>query len=303
MRLRYQGKDITEYVSVVEAKHTDVSGGRCDVLEMTMEHAPQWHEWDPQPDDRIRVQMDGYDTEDMFLSNVLPEEGKYRIWASSLPLRARVKKWQSYENRTLLDILSACAAECGMSGQIYGINGAITYPYLIRRMETAPEFLSRIARMEGACLKAVGGRLVMIGIEYAQGLAAAAEIEIKDGEQGVIYLRSDKERWSGITLHSPWGQGSAQDSQGRAGMQYVDNLPVTGGAQANRWARGLLISNNRMCERLIFEDKFHPAMTAMSRVNIVSRGPENGQWLIEKVEHEFVKKTTRVEMTRVIQVQ
>lgn len=300
MKLLYQGKDITEYVSATQCRHADVAGGRCDVLEMTMEHAPQWHEWDPQADDEIQVSMDGYDTGKMYLANVLPEEGKYRIWASSLPVAAKVKKWQSFENKTLSGILSACAAECGMGSALYGISGALLYPYILRENETAPEFLSRIARMEGAVLKALNGRLVMIGIEYAQSLPVVSEITIKSSELGVTYQRSDKEHWSGVTAENIFGSGSASDALGKAGVQYFGDLPIKSAAQAKRWAKGLLISHNRTCERLILEDRFHPGMTAMSRVDIVGPGRESGNWLIDRVEHEFVKKVTRVEMTRVM---
>ena len=88
MRLIYEGKDITQYADVRKCVHRDVSFGRSDSLELELEHAAIWHSWNPQQDDRLQVMHDGYDTGSLYLNTILPEKGRYRILATSLPSAA-----------------------------------------------------------------------------------------------------------------------------------------------------------------------------------------------------------------------
>ncbi len=114
MQLFYEDTDITDYVDVKSCIHRDVSGGRADGLEMVLEHAEKWFAWKPQRDDRIVVAHNGYTTGTLYLSMILPEDGKYRLTAASMPSHAKRKVWRCYEDTTIQGMMRACAAECGI---------------------------------------------------------------------------------------------------------------------------------------------------------------------------------------------
>lgn len=298
MNIYYQGTDITDACDVVACRHTDTTG-RCDFLEMEMEHAPQWDLWMPAPDDEIRVEVDGYSTGKLFLADVLPEEGRYRLWATSLPLAARTRKYECFEGKTLQAVLSQVAASCGMTGKLYGLSGAQQYACLLRNGETAPEFLKRILEWEGAYLKAMDGKLIGIELEYAKKLKAVCEITIENDEMGVSYLRTDDKRLSGMDVTSVFADGAASDTDGRAGREARGDLPVREQGEADRWARGLLRCRNAGTETLEMNMEFHPGFTAMSHVSVQADGKRAGDWIIQTAEHEFIRRTTRAVLCRV----
>lgn len=298
MNIYYQGTDITEDCDVVACRHTDTVG-QCDFLEMEMEHAPQWDLWNPQADDEIRVEKDGYTTGKLYLAGVLPEEGRYRIWAASMPLAARARKYESFEEKTLSQIMTACAAGCAMKGKLYGLSGAAKYSYLIRDNETAPAFLARILEREGAYLKALDGAMIGITLEYAKGLKPVCEMTIEQDAPGVEYQRHDEKRLSGIDAETIYAAGGATDADGKGGRVTLCGLPIREADEANRWAKGLLMCRNAQCETLEIETEFHPGMTAMSRMTIQTDGRMAGDWIIHTVEHEFIRKTTRARLFRV----
>lgn len=301
MQLFYEGTDITRDVDVVKCVHRDVSGGRCDSIEIELENAAAWYRWQPQRDDILEVQMDGYSTGMLFLNTVLPAAGKYRIIATSLPSAARRKAYAAYEGLRIADIIASCAAECGMDSALFGIDGDITYPYLMRQKEGAPAFLSRILQYEGAVLKTLNGRLVAISIEYAQAMEAAQTIEISANQTDAQYLRRDDIKLASVSIKTPYANGGAEDAAAPYGQHeiYTDH-PAVDAIQAARWARGLLLCHNRVAEELTVGMEFNPGMTAMTRIDIDSPTDADGQWLIDEVEHDFFHRRSKAKLLRCI---
>lgn len=302
MQLFYEGTNITNSVDVVKCIQRDVSGGRCDSLEIVLENAAAWYRWQPQRDDTIEVQKNGYSTGKMYLNTILPENGKYRIIATSLPSGTQRKVYATYENATLWDILSACAAECGLEGALFGVDRNILYPYLMRMKESAPAFLNRLLSYEGAVLKTLNGKLTAIGIEYAQGLNAAQVIEITPDQQGVRHQKRDDIRLASFAIKTPYANGSAADSSAANGQHqvYTEEYPALDNAQAGRWARGLLLNHNRSAEELTLNTEFNPGFTAMARVDLTGPTETAGKWLVNEVEHDLFNGKSKATLLRCI---
>lgn len=302
MQLIYNDTDITRSVDVVKCIHRDVSGGRCDSLEIVLENAAAWYRWQPKKDDQIEVRKNGYSTGIMYLNAILPENGKYRILATSLPAGAQRKKYASYENTSLGDLISLCAAECGLDGAVYGVDSGILYPYLMRGKESAPAFLSRILRCEGAVLKTLNGKLTAIGIEYAQGLNPVQVIDVKSDQRGVRHQMRDDLRLATITIDTPYAHGTAADGGAVHGQHetYTYEYPAIDNAQAGRWARGLLLHNNRNAEEIIINADFNPRFTAMVRIDINGTHDMAGKWLIDEAEHDLFGSKSKVKLLRCV---
>lgn len=301
MQLFYDGTNITNDVDVVKCIHRDVSGGRCDCLEIELENAAAWYRWQPQMNDIIRVSKGSYDTGNLFLNTILPKAGRYCILATSTPSAARRKTYGSYEGMRLKDIMASCAAECGMESALYGIDGEITYPYLLRKNESAPAFLSRILGWEGATLKAYDGRLMAVSIDAMQKMTAAQTVEIAANQDGTRYLRRDNTKMAGITIKTPFTEGRASDSDAPyAQHEIYTQCPATDSAQAGRWSRGILLCHNRQAEELHIDMEFNPGLTALTRIDIDSATDAGGEWLIDEVTHDFVKKKSTSKLLRCI---
>ena len=301
MELYWEGKDITPYATIAGCVHRDVSGGRCDALELTLDHASTWYRWGPQADDEIIV-MDGtFTTGRLYLGAVVPEGDRYRVIARSTRRGATRKTCATYKNTTLKDLFDVCAAECRMESRLYGVDGGLPYPFAVRSYEGTPAFLARIGAWEGMTVKAYDGALRGISVSYAQERDAAMRIMIEADQQGVTYRRRTDMKYSALTVETPWAKATARDTAAEGEYTItLTNLPAMDAAQAGRWARGALTMHNREAEIVIIEQEMNLALAAMERVDIGGGTDMDGQWIVDETEHDLIERTTTARLKRVI---
>lgn len=296
VELWYEGREISQFVDIEEAVWRDRSREKADTMELTLSGAEKWGTWGVSPDDKLELKGDGWRTGTMFVSAAFPENGTYRIFASAVPAKGRVRKWASFRGRTLEGIGSLVAGEIGMGFRLWGLPVGIVYPYVVRENETAPAFLERLAQREGAVLKCWAGQMAMIGIEKAQERSPGETIRTDWVTPGMDYRR----RWDlgtgALTLHSPYASATARDP-GEAGERTEESEARTG-AEAKRWARGKLLTENRLRETLEITGDFTPRWTAMGRIDTEGPVALGGNWTIDEVEHDLVKEKSRCVLLR-----
>lgn len=302
MEVYYQGTDITDMVRVNSCIVRDTAGGRCDSLEIEFGNAAGWYSWGPEEDNKIIVAHSGYDSGIMYVNKILPEDGKFRILATSLPCRARSKANASFINRTIEEIMRACAAVSGMDYQIIGIDPQIVIPYIERNDEGCAAFLDRLLTLESAALKCLDGKFMAIGYEYAQDRTSSQIVTLSANQEGTKYRR-DGTSYKKLTIKTPYACATAKDEAvAESHMQLVisGTLPVMNDIQAGRWARGKLFSLNRQCESLVMGNTFNAGLTAMTRIDIDGDTDATGEWIVDEVEHDMINLTTTATMRRCI---
>lgn len=301
MQIIYQGTDITGYVDVMEAVHRDYASGRCDCLDLMLDHAKTWHRWGPCLDDTIELRIGGYTTGTLYLDTVEPEDGKYRILATALRSDARRRAWVSHENRSVGELFDICSAEAKMGSRLYGVDEGLRYPYLIRQNESCAAFLGRLMRMEGAALKTYSGRYTAISITKAQENPAGETLRLSANQRGVNYRNRSSLKVQSLTVQTPYARASASDAAVKTGESMtVCDAPAMDEATAGRWARGLLLWHNRQAEALEMETELDIAMTAMSRIDIESASIMRGEWIVDEVKHDFIRKRSSARLLRCI---
>ncbi|MDO4647633.1 MAG: hypothetical protein Q4B26_03200 [Eubacteriales bacterium] len=302
MEIYYQGVNITDKVQCRKCIVRDTAGKRCDSLEIEFENAAGWYRWGPEEDDQIVIKHGSYDSGVMFVNKVIPEDGKYRIFATSLPCNARAKRNQSFIKKSIEEIMRTCAMISGMSFSVYGIDGKTIIPYVEQEKEGCAAFLSRLLMLEGAVLKCVNGKYTAIGIDYAQNRAALRSAELTADKAGVLYRR-DGETFYKIIVKTPYASATATDWAVPSSHEQVlvNDLPALNNIQAGRWARGILTHLNRQCETVILQTDFSAMFTAMARMDIHGNTDASGKWLIEDVEHDLINLKSKVTMHRCIE--
>lgn len=302
MELYYEGVNITDEVNIVAASARDVSGGRSDSLHITLGHARSWYHWGPKVDDKIEIIDHGYSTGTMYVNTIAPEGDDYRILATASKSGAGRKANASYESRNLDELMALCAAECNMDYRIFGIDKRTFYTFLTRQGEGIGSFLNRLAEMEGAKLKTYSGRFTLISVAAAQNRPALETIKITEKQPGITYHRFGNKKLKSLTVTTPFATVSARDSGVSKGFdKTVCGFPARDAVTAGRWARGLLLSHNRKAEELTVESSFHPAWTAMARVDVSGTTDAMGEWLIDECEHDLVNRTSTATMLRCIE--
>lgn len=301
MEIYYQGTDITDMVQTRKCIVRDCVGERCDSLELEFENAAGWYLWEPKEDDMVLVSHNGYDSGTMYVNTILPTDGKFRIFATALPCRARRAGNESFVGQTLEAIISSCALSDGMEPKLYGLDGSLRYPYLERVNEWRASFLGRLLSMEGAMLKCVNGRYAAISLDYAQNLDPWQVIELLSDRGGAQY-RKEGTLARSLTVRTPFADAAASDTSASDTGEHIilTDLPATDNLQAGRWARAKLLQQNRKCELLTMRSSFDPGFASLIRIDITGDTAANGEWLVEEAEHDLVNEKTSVRMRRCI---
>ncbi len=301
MEIWWNGVDIAPHVTVKSCVHLEDSRGGCDQLDMVMDHAATWYRWGPATDDEIRITAGGYDTGTLYLQAVVPDGDAFRVIAGSTKSAARRKIWKSYEGVTLAGLVHNLAVECGMQSELYGTKGLYTYAYVAREDETVPAFLDRIAAREGIALKAVGGAFRGIDILWAQDRAPVMRLNVTPGQAGARWTRNDGVLWSRLQVISPWASGSASDADAAGRPERALAVPdVADSIIAGRWARGLLLSQNRQAERLKIEMDLNPALVAMERIDVEGNDAIAGEWIVDDAMHDLKNMRSEARLVRVL---
>lgn len=301
MIVLYNSADITGHVDVRKCIYNDVSGGRRDLLDIEFEYSEKWFGWKPVQDDTIRIVLDGLDTGILYVNTVLPEVGRFRIIATGAKSAARRAATASFEDATLGSIMRMCAGECGMDQGLYGISAACAYPYMIRENETCTAFIDRLMIMESGRLKCMNGKLRGIGIEYAQSQTATQCIDLDSTQLQASYQRRTDMKYKGVTVISPYAKASAYDLAADGNNHpVITTLPAADGAQAKRWAQGLLLNHNRYAEELNIGMELNAGLTALARIDINSNTDAEGEWVVDEVEHDLIEKKSTSRLLRSI---
>lgn len=297
----YENADISQMVQVRSCIVRDTAGSKCDSISLELENAAGLERWGLNSDDRITVGRNGYDSGVMYVNTVQAEEGKYRIYATSLPCKARQKGYDSFNGKTIEEIMQYCAMYSGMEYALFGIDGGIVIPYIERRYEGYAAFLSRFLSLEGAVLKCVNGKYTAIGIEYAQDIPVRHTMAVNADQKGLQYSRNGM-TYSGLTIRNAYVDVSATDTAVPDDHIWItkSTVPVTDPVTAGRWARNLLRKCNRDSEFVFLHCKYNPGLTAMVRVDINGVMESAGEWLVEDVEHDLKELTTTVMLRRCI---
>lgn len=301
MTIYYEGVDITASVNARSCVVRDEATGRADSLDIVFEDAGQWISWKPEEDQRIRVTQDGYDSGEMYVHTVAPEDRRFRVLATSLRCAARQKEYRSFSGQTIGGIMSFTAAQTGMDYRAFGLNTDIEIPYIEQEFETAAAFLCRLMKLEGATLKCVQGRYTGIGLQWAQARSPVETVRITPSQDGARYSRTGQ-RLRRLTVATPSATAAALDTDAPATCPelILGGLAARSYEQALRWATGLLTHINRRAEELRLDTIFNPRMTAMERVNVTGGTDADGAWLVDEVEHDLIERTTTAILRRCV---
>lgn len=301
MRIFYQGTDISDMVTTTACVIRDTCGSRCDSVELEFDNAAGWYSWGPEEDDVIVVTESGYDSGRMYVHEIVPFNGKYRILAASLPCKSRAKGYQSFYNKTLGEITRMTAAAAGLGYQMWGVKENLLIPYIARDGESCAAFLDRLLTLEGAVLKCINGRFDAIGIEWAQNRTARQAFEVRADGRAAEYSRTGT-KIKGLTVVNALASAYAEDTSVPSTHERMTcgGLPLRNAAQAGRWARGKLLHYNRSCEAVYLQTGYDPGMTAMEKVNLTGDTDATGEWLVEEVTHDLIKMTSEATLRRCI---
>lgn len=139
-------------------------------------------------------------------------------------------------------------------------------------------------------MKVYSGKFTAIDIATAQSLEAGMMMEVNADQDNAEYLRREGIKYASVAVKTLFDTVYARDPNAVEGDTVsIAGIPAHDVATAGRWARGILLRNNRRAEELRISTDFNASYTAMGRVNIVGGTDADGKWLVDEVEHDLQK--------------
>jgi len=198
LKLYYEGKDITENVSVNACFHDMYAEGQSDLLIVRFNDiSGLWDKWGSKIGDTMAVEMEAARTGKMYVHSIIPENGKLTIRALSVPcsyIQTRSKAWEQVR---LMQLGQEIAARHGLNFKSFGVEDRI-YPYLKQDEKNDFEFLHERCTQEGCAFLIFDGTLIVYSKAYIESqepsqtliLSSDARYEFdasEPGRTGVIW--------------------------------------------------------------------------------------------------------------------
>ena len=297
MNVYNKGVDITADVFVNTCEHDTYAGGRADALTVRfIDSKKLWDAWTPLCGDTIRITEGAADTGEMFVGDIVPENGLFTIFASALPPGARVRKTRAWENFRFLQIAADIAAAHGLTVDAYDVTDR-TYTYIRQDDQGDFEFFNRLCVLEGCALAMFGKKMVVYDEQAREGAAAQKTIKIGVDGQFRFSDRSDC-TYGAAEIRSGDFYGKFTAPGGDASRILRPRRPIrcASDAEAIRFARGLLRAANKDAYSGHFRRKLTCDFAAASTVNIeVEKAPSwNGKVFVTHARADYVRGISKI---------
>lgn len=266
IQLTYNGVDITGNVSINRCWHDMYASEKSDTLHIRVNDADVlWDKWAPATGDEIRVDYGTISTGIMFVSNVIPQNGIYDIWAQSAPASGFAAQNKAWQKVRLLQIGEEIAKRNGLSFVSYGVEDKL-YSYVQQINESDFAFLSRRARLEGCSFLVYNKTLVLYSEPYMEAVPPTERLAVAiDGD----YKYNDRRfgLYGSCVVESGMYSGEFAADNGVGRKFRPTNIGSIGSnLEAGRFAKNLLRFINKNCYSGFVRTNILPGYAAASTV-------------------------------------
>ena len=297
LKILYNGKDITEDISISSCIHDMFASSQADTLLIKFNDAKRlWDNWKPEKaKDIISVSYGIAKTGAMFVNSVVPENGIMTLRASSIPPTAKDKTDKSWENVHLLQLAQEIAQRHGLGFESYDVQDMI-YDYV--RQPNIPdfEFLQQRCNLEGLAFVVYDKKLVLYDEEKLEKAEPVKEIKLTS-ENNFTFVDSSQNGYGVAKIINGALTGEYTSSSGLTNaLTKTISIAVSGQEEANRFAKGLLRQENKTLTNGVFKYPLLREYSAGSVAKVTATGATswNGNGFIHHQRNDYIKSTSKV---------
>lgn len=292
MKIIYEGTDIYEDISLNYAVHEMYAEGESDTLVLRFNDPKGvWPKWEPKPEDIIELEHKKAKTGKMFVTSMTAENGIYTIRAQSMPRAMKTKRTASWQQVTLIQIITEIAGRHGLSLGSSDVNNQ-TYTKMFQEDESDIAFICRLCRQEGIELIIYDKQIIVYDPAKLEKKTPNESLRIGEGAY-YTYDEGFTPAYDGVKVLGGSYTGTAGKKEGNI---LTLHTRANSASEATRFAKNIFDYFNKRrldgCVVLDFDAKY----AACGIIDITTDRAKtwNGKCFVTKVRHDYVKNTSTV---------
>ncbi len=302
LEISYNGVRIDGEIDVSAFVYEAHAWGSLDWAEASFpDPEGRWARWAPRAGDTVSARLGAARTGPMHVTRARRRGGTVDIRAISAPPEMTAPRWRSWDTVRLHQLCEQIAEECGLRCELYGVDDRL-YGQVIQGGTGDARFLARRLAMEGASLIVFDGRLAVVSGEWIQRQAPIGSIALGSGP-GVELADRSGSAWGGCRVAAGPFAGEFRAGPGPL-LHRALECPVSGDAEAARFARGLLRSANRDAAAVLVRRAEGLGWLCAGGVAALSVDGDpswSGPHVVEKVRHDFVAEVSSAAFARFLE--
>lgn len=297
LKIFYNGKDIKDSVSLSTCEHDMYADNKGNKLLMRFNDTRRlWDKWKPDGKDIIQIKYGLADTGRMFVEKVKPENGLMTLKADSIPdTFYKTKYSKSWQNVHLHQLYEEIAGRHGLTFEEYDVEDVL-YSYVRQANIPDFDFITQRCKLEGLNFLVHDKKLVVFNEEQFEKRKASQTIVLNENNDFSYDENYEK------------GYGNSQISNGSITGTYVSpngldkpliqtiNCEISSQDEGNRYAKGLLGSENKNFNTGVFKTPLMRGLAAGSVVALDTKGAASwdGNVFINRLRQDYVSMESKV---------
>ena len=296
LKILYNNKDITDDISVSSCIHDMFACSQADTLLIKFNDAKKlWDGWKPSKEDVISVSYGIAKTGAMYINSVVPENGLMTLRASSIPPTAMDKTDKSWENVHLLQLAKEIASRHGLTFENHGVSDKV-YSYV--RQPNIPdfEFLQQRCNLESLAFVVYDKKLVLYDEAKLETAEPVKEVKI-NSDNDFSYSDSSQKGYGQVIVSNGSLTGNYISKSGLTNaLTQTISTAISGQAEADRFAQGLLRQANKNLTNGVFKLPLMREFSAGSVMKIATEGVNtwNGNGFVSHIRQDYINSTSKV---------
>ena len=296
LKILYNNKDITDDISVSSCIHDMFACSQADTLLIKFNDSKRlWDNWKPSKEDIISVSYGIAKTGAMYINSVVPENGLMTLRASSIPPTALDKTDKSWENVHLLQLAKEIADRHGLKFENYDVTDMI-YNYV--RQPNIPdfEFLQQRCNLEGLAFVVYDKKLVLYDESKLETVKPVKEVKIT-ADNDFSFTDSSQKGYGKVAVTNGSLTGNYTSKSGLTNaLNQTLSIAISGQAEADRFAKGLLRQANKNLTKGVFKLPLMREFSAGSVMKIATTGANtwDGNGFVSHIRQDYINSTSKV---------
>ena len=286
MKLIYEGKEITDDVSIRLAKVVDRAGENLDSIELEVNNPEnEWSTWRPEKNHQVVIEQGGFSSGVMYIHSIKQLKDTIKMVCLPIKEESKEKYTKSWEDVTLMELLHEIANKHMLKLKTYNLVNH-RYRFVSQVEQSDFLFLHHRCLLEGYVMKITDNCLVVYDERWME-----EQKPIVIQRQEVIGDFDYRTYATKVYGSAKLGEYVFNSPQHKGPTLLVDAIASSIG-EAERFTSNSLRASNKYENKMQFSIKFNPGIAAGCMIETQGFGLADNLYYTYSVEQNPTKDQT-----------